>query len=276
MKALGEVLKLSTQFLQDKKIEHPRRISERLLSYLLQCKRMDLYMRFDKPLVEEELLKLREWLKRVIAGEPLEYITGEVEFFGCVIKTDRRALIPRVETELLVERIAKNIHDQKVLWDVCTGSGCIGISVKKKFPSLEVVLSDISPDAITLAKENAKDVDVQILEGDLFTPFAGKKADIIVCNPPYVSSKDVLKLDISVRDFEPKAALDGGEEGLDFYKRLSLEVHDHLKSGGHLYLEIGFSQGKRVQEIFKSPLWKESELIQDLSGKDRFFFLEKQ
>lgn len=276
MKSIGEVLKLSAQYLQDKKIEYPRRTSERLLSHLLKCKRMDLYMRFDAPLVEEELLQLRQWLKRASSGEPLEYITGEVLFFGSMIKTDKRALIPRVETELLVERIAKNIQNQKVLWDVCTGSGCIGISIKKKFPDLEVVLSDISPDAISLAKENAKNVDVQILEGDLFHPFSGKKADLIVCNPPYVSTKEFLELDVSVRDFEPKTALVGGEEGLDFYKRLALDVHDYLESGGHLYLEIGFSQGKKVQEIFESSLWKKTELIQDLSGKDRFFSLEKQ
>lgn len=278
MKSIAEVLRLSSQFLEERNIEKPRRLAEELLSSLLRCKRIDLYMQFDRPLEEQELSQLRGWLKRASQHEPVEYIVGEVDFFGCAIKVDSRALIPRPETEILVDWIAKKITEQKSVWDICTGSGCIGIALKKKFPQLEVSLSDISPRALSLARENAvkNGVDVSFFEGDLLTPFQGKKVDILVCNPPYVGTNEFLTLDPSVRDFEPELALVGGERGLDFFERLSVEIPEVLNPGGLVFLEIGFAQGSEVQKIFGSPVWSRSELIQDWSGKDRFFFLEKQ
>lgn len=278
MRPLGEVLQLSTRFLQERKIDRPRRLVEELLAHLLKCKRINLYMQFDRPLEEGELITLREWLKRAAQNEPVEYITGVVEFFGCSIKVDSRVLIPRPETELLVEHIAKKMTHQKSLWDVCTGSGCIGIALKKKFPQLDVSVSDISSDALVLAKENAEEngVEVKICKGDLLTPFKGKFTDLLVCNPPYVTSSEFLNLDLSVRIFEPKLALVGGDEGLDFYRRLSAEIPGYLNPGGQVFLEIGWAQGKAIQEIFASPIWRSTQLVQDLSGKDRFFFLEKQ
>ena len=275
MKSLGEVLQLSSRFLTDKKIDRPRRLVEELLSHLLQCKRMDLYMQFDRPMDDSELTVLRGWVQRASKNEPVEYIVGELEFCGNMILVDSRVLIPRVETELLIEKIGGS---PRVIWDICTGSGCIGISLKKKFKEACVVLSDISPDALALAQENGRKngVDVEFFLGDLLKPFEGKKADLIVCNPPYVSSQEFGQLDPSVRDFEPKLALVGGEDGLDFYRRLALDLPEHLNEGGQVFLEIGFTQGKGVQEIFNSPIWRERKVFQDLSGKDRFFFLEKQ
>ena len=278
MKSLGVVLQLSAHFLTERKIDRSRRFVEDLLSHLLKCKRIDLYMQFDRPLDDQELTTLREWLKRAAKHEPLEYIVGEIDFFGCKIKTDARALIPRQETELLVEHIAKRIKDHRSLWDLCTGSGCIGIALKKRFTHLAVFLSDFSKDALSLAKENGKKngVEVEFFLGDLFAPFKGKKTDLIVCNPPYVSSSEFLTLDPSVRDFEPHQALLGGERGSDFYEKLANEAPEYLEAGGCLFLEIGSSQGKLVQDIFRAPIWGSFELFQDLSGKDRFFFLEKQ
>lgn len=276
MKALGEVLTLSQQYLQERRIERPRRIAEELLASLLQCKRIDLYMQYDRPLIETELTRFREWLKRAAKNEPVEYIAGTVDFFGCEIHTDSRALIPRPETEILVDYVAKCVKDHKTLWDVCTGSGCIGISLKKKFQNLEVSLSDLSPEAISLARENAQrnEVEVAFFLGDLLAPFEGKKADIIVCNPPYVSSDEYLNLDPSVRDFEPKMALVGGERGLDFYERLARDVSFYLNPGGLVFLEIGMDQGDCLQQIFGSGKWSRVERVKDWSGKDRFFFLE--
>jgi release factor glutamine methyltransferase len=278
MKPLGEVLQLSTQFLKDRNVENPRRLAEELLAHLLHCKRIDLYMRFDCPLEEGELSLLRDFLKRASRGEPVEYIQGEIPFFGSVLKVDRRALIPRVETEFLVELVEKRIGDRKRVWDVCTGSGCIGIALKKKRNDLEVSLSDLSQEALDLAAENSRKngVDVVFYQGDLLSPFQGKLTDVIVCNPPYVSTSEFFALDPSVRDFEPKTALLGGDDGLDFYRRLSFDVDKYLNPKGLLFLEIGYLQGKQVQEIFNSPVWMRRELISDLSGKDRFFFLEKQ
>ncbi len=278
MKSLKDVLQLSTQFLQERNIERPRRLVEDLLSSLLRCKRIDLYMQFDRPLEDAELSVLREWLKRSAKHEPLEYITGEMDFFGCRLRVDRRALIPRVETELLVELIAKRMTGQTSIFDVCTGSGCIAVALKKRFPEIEVWASDISSDALSLAKENAAQngVEISFLQGDLFSPFKDKRADIIISNPPYVTVSEFFTIDPSVRDFEPKLALVGGDDGLDFYRRLAEEIPHYLGPRGQVYLEIGSAQGAGVKEIFSSPVWAQSELIQDLSGKDRFFFLEKQ
>lgn len=277
MKTVSEILPLSTQFLQDRNVPNARRTVEDLLAALFKCKRIQIYMQFDRPIVESELVILREWLKRIAKNEPLEYIIGEIEFFGCQIKTDSRALIPRPETELLVEMISKKIQDQKILWDLCTGTGCIGISLKKRFPALQVLLSDLSEKALELARENGlkNQVDVTFFLGDLFEPFVGRKADLIVCNPPYVSAKEYLILDPSVRDFEPKMALVGGETGFEFYERLARYAPQFLNPKGELILEIGEGQGKKLFEIFSMPFWK-SQLIQDFASKDRFFFLERQ
>lgn len=278
MKSLSQVLQLSTEFLQKKGIDRARRLSEELLSHLLHCRRIDLYMQFDRPLIEEELIPFREKLKRVAKGEPLEYVLGEVSFFGGSFQVDSRVLIPRPETEILVDLVAKELGDAHLLWDLCTGSGCIGISLKKKFPELDVIISDISSPALELAKQNAKrnGVEVKALLGDFTSVLTGHQVDILVCNPPYISKSEFLNLDLAVRDFEPKEALLGGERGLEFYERLALDVSSYLNPRGKVFLEIGALQGKAVQEIFESPIWIRSRLIQDYSGKDRFFFLEKQ
>lgn len=279
MKTIGEVLKLSASYLQERQTEHPRRTAEELLASLLKMKRMELYMQFDRPLSEEELASLREQIKRKAKGEPLGYISGEVEFLGCRIRVDRRVLIPRQETEILADLIVKKLGGREgVLWDVCTGSGCLGIALKKALPQLQVVLSDLSKDALALAKENAKadGAEVEFLEGDFLTPFEGRSCDFFVSNPPYVSQSEYLSLDPSVRDFEPKMALVGGESGLAFYERLGRDLPRFLKPGGLAFLEIGAGQGEAVKKIFSGSEWSRAELKKDWSGKDRFFFLEKQ
>jgi len=278
MKSVQEVLRLSTDFLAAKKIDRPRRLVEDLLAHLLRCKRIDVYLQFERPLEESELAVFREWIKRVSKNEPIDYVIGEMDFFGAAIKVDSRVLIPRVETELLVELAAKKMVGVQSLWDICTGSGCIGISLKKKFPQLSVSLSDLSLDAWTLAQENVKrnQLDIEVCLGDLFAPFFGKKTDFLICNPPYVSSTEFLSLDPSVRDFEPKMALIGGETGLEFYERLAEEAPLYLNPKAKVFLEIGALQGDAIKDIFNSEVWANKMLLQDLSGKDRFFFLEKQ
>lgn len=268
MKSIAEVLKLSTEFLADRKIDRPRRIAEELLSHVLKLKKMDLYLQYDKPIIENELNILRELLKKCGKGEPLEYATGEVEFFGCKIKIDKRVLIPRPETEILVELVSKRIK-KGVLWDLCTGSGCIGIALKKALPELTVTLSDISADALALAAENAKGLDIEILQGDLLATFKGRKADYIICNPPYISQSEFDRLDPSVRDFEPKLALLAGDRGTEFYERLHRELPEYLIPGGQVFLEIGSGQGEAIKTIFPEG----GELHFDWAGHPRFFFL---
>jgi release factor glutamine methyltransferase len=280
MKTLGEVLGLSSQFLNDKKISRSRRIAEELLGFTLKLKRVDLYMQFDRPLLEEELEVFRSLLKRAAKGEPVPYITGEVLFYDCTLRVTPDVLIPRPETEILVDLACKQIQQQlfagKVVWDLCTGSGCMGIAVKKACPDLKVTLSDLSAEALRIAAENAQrnQVEVETVQGDLLAPFASAKADFIFCNPPYVSPQEYEQLDPSVRDHEPKLALVAEEEGLGFYRRLKEELPVHLNPGAKIYLEIGSKQGKAVLELFSGAPWKAARVEKDWAGHDRFFFLE--
>ncbi|MDE3045128.1 MAG: peptide chain release factor N(5)-glutamine methyltransferase [Verrucomicrobiota bacterium] len=280
MKTIGEVLQLSTQFLAERKIERARRLAEELLAATLQMKRMDLYLQFDRPVEETELVLLREGLKRCGKGEPVEYVLGEVEFAGCQLAIDRSVLIPRPETEILIDLIVKEIGPAqgKVLWDVCAGSGGLGLALKKALPDLEVILSDISPEAVAIGQKNSQKngLEVEFRTGDLLAPFAGEQADFVTCNPPYVTETEYLNLQPSVRDFEPRRALVGGERGTEFYERLSCDLPLHLKPGGKVFLEIGATQGEAVKKIFAGGPWARGELKKDWSGHDRFFFLEKQ
>jgi len=272
VKTIGEVLKLSTQFLKEKGLERARRLSEELLAGALSVKRMDLYLQFDRPVDEAELVQLRGWIKRCAVGEPLEYVLGEVEFAQCRIAVDSRVLIPRQETEILVDLVVKALKDGplegKVLWDLCTGSGCLGLALKKALPSLRVVLSDSSAEALSLAQKNAQKngLDVEFRAGDLLAPFQNERADFVVCNPPYVAASEYLNLQPSVREFEPKSALVGGERGTEFYERLA-----HLNPGARVFFEIGAEQGESLKKIFG-----EGQVQKDWADKDRFFFLEKQ
>lgn len=273
MKTLGEILKLSTDFLQKRGVDRPRREVEELLAHVLQLPRIELYMQFDRPLIEAELVQLREAVKRRAEGEPSQYIAGSVEFLDCRIKVNKNVLIPRPETEVLVDRIVKELPAAPIeIWDICTGSGCIGISLKKKRPDCKVVLSDISTEALAVARENAaqNSVDVEFLQGDLLKPFQGRKADIVVCNPPYVTEQEYASLDREVRDWEPRQALVGG---LTFYQRLALELPSHLQTGGKVYLEIGTKMGVQVKNLFNVPLWKTQQLAQDWSSHDRYLII---
>ncbi len=274
MKQLGEVLNLSVKFLEGKGVPSPRRDVEELLAHVLGLKRLDLYLQFDRPLEEEEISRFREYIKRKAAREPRQYIQKEVEFLGCKIGVDPSVLIPRQETEILVSHILEEVPDTpRVVWDVCTGSGCIGIALKKKKPSWTVVLSDLSEAALDLAAKNARlnQVDLTLLQGDLLNPFKGQRSDLVVCNPPYVSLEEYASLELEVRGFEPKSALVGGVSGLEFYERLEKELPSFLNPGSKIYFEIGSGQGGKLLTLFSNFKWKEGRVRSDWSGRDRFF-----
>ncbi len=280
MKTVGEVLKSAIQFLKDKKDDRARHHAEHLMSFVLKLPRLDLYMQFDRPLQEDELSLYRALFKRKAQGEPLEYIIGEIPFYQCTLKITPAVLIPRPETEILLDKVCQALKGKEVqsmqAWDVCTGSGCLGIGLKKAYPDLAVTLSDLSLDALQVARNNCERnrVAVKILQGDLLTPFKGCKADLVMCNPPYISQKEFNELDSSVVKFEPHMALIGGESGLVFYERLAEELPLYLNPGAKVYLEIGYAQGQAVQVLFSSSCWKVKSLEKDLAGHDRFFFLE--
>ncbi len=280
MKTIAEILSISSTFLSERAVLRPRRSAEELLSSVLGIQRMDLYLQHDRPLVESELEAIRPLLKRRAAGEPLEQILGECEFFHCRLALTSDVLIPRQETEILVDLVAKKLGEKpvsdRILWDLCTGSGCIGLSLKKAFPEMSVSLSDICPKALALAKKNAQanGLSVDFRQGDLLEPFFGEKADVILCNPPYISRAEYEALDPGVRDFEPRQALLAGERGTEFYDRLAKELPHFLRAGAQVFFEIGSTQGEAIQRIFNPCQWSRSSLLKDWAGKDRFFFLE--
>jgi release factor glutamine methyltransferase len=261
-------------------VQNPRRQAEELLGDALGIKRLQLYMEFDRPLTNLELDRCRAALMRRGQGEPLQYIHGEVEFHHCRFKVNRSVLIPRQETEILVDKVIQVLKNQelegRVLWDLCSGSGCIGISLKKQFPQLQVFLSDLSAEALQVAKANAvlNDCEVTLVQGDLLKPFKDQRANFILCNPPYVSENEWNKLDIEVRNYEPKQALVGGVTGLEYYELLAKALPEHLYPQGKVWMEMGTGQGDSIKNLFNSPIWIKKELEKDWAGHDRFFSLE--
>ena len=274
MDSIRNLIKKSTDFLTRKGVKSPRRVAEELLAFILNKKRIDLYFCYDAPIEPEEKKAFREVIIRKGAKEPLAYIIGSVEFLGLDIKTTPAVLIPRNETEILADLIVKNISSQSLcVWDVCTGTGCLGLAVKKHCPSCKVSLSDISAAALSVAKRNAdaNQLDVEFLNGDLLHPFKGRKADIIISNPPYIKEEKYEYLEDEVRLYEPKIALVGG---LSFYHRLENDLAAFLNKSAQVFMEIGYNNGPEIQEIFSSNTWKNQTLLQDWSGKDRFFMVE--
>ena len=279
MLTLLDVVQKSTQYLEQKGIENPRRQAEEVISEAFGLKRLEIYLNFERPLTESEIVKCRSVIERRGKREPSQYISGNVEFLNCKIQVTRDVLIPRQETEILTDKIIQELSKEnlegKTLWDVCSGSGCIGIAIKKRFPQLHVILSDISEKALEIAKYNAEinEVDVDCLLGDLLAPFANKKADFFVCNPPYIAEHEFSGLEPEVRDFEPKSALVSGPSGLEFYHRLVLELKNYLLPGSKAWLEIGHGQGQALQNLFSALPCKSAEIQTDWSGKERFLLL---
>lgn len=207
----------------------------------------------DKILVPSRVRGLDKIAGERLTGRPLWYILGDTEFYGYKIKVDERVLIPRPETELMTEQVLRTAEQGDKVLDLCTGSGCIAIALAKKGAEKEltVTASDISADALALAQENAKrnGADIKFIESDLLEGVRGK-FNIIVCNPPYIKSGDIAGLQKEVQ-FEPKGALDGGEDGLDFYRRLAKEAPRHLVKGGTLFMECGIGQAQEIVKLFK-------------------------
>jgi release factor glutamine methyltransferase len=280
MKTILDIINLSSEYLEKHEIDSSRREAELLVADVLGVKRLDLYMQFDRPLCDEELINCREVLKRRAVGEPSQYIHGTVEFYDCQIAVSTDVLIPRQETEILVDKIVKVLEKEdlegKTLWDVCCGSGCIGIAIKKRFPELEVFLSDRSPFAVEVAQKNAQEnsVDVSVLLGDLFQSFSGKKAHYVVSNPPYISEKEYEGLAQEVRKYEPREALISGPTGLEFYEQFATQLPDYLHSHGKVWFELGMGQGESVKNLFESGGYRQMSVEKDWSDHDRFFFLE--
>lgn len=227
------------------------------------------FLRADEEIQENDCVHYRELLGKRSRRIPLEHLTGETEFMGLPFLVNANVLIPRQDTECLVEEVLKYCDGADVL-DLCTGSGCIGISLAKLGHCKSVTLTDISVEALVTAKKNAQknEVTVQIVESDLFRSLQGT-FDVIVSNPPYIRSGEIPKLMPEVREYEPLQALDGSEDGLSFYKSIIQEISTFLTSGGRVFFEIGAEQGEAVSQLMHEAGFRNVEVKQDLAGLDR-------
>jgi release factor glutamine methyltransferase len=298
-----EAIQKSADFLQKKGVESPRLQTELLLAHLLKMPRMKLYLNFERALTPAETDELREFVKRRARREPLQHITGSTSFCGYEIAVNRHALVPRPETEILTElgwTFLSTLNPQpSTCLDFGTGTGCIAIALAAKCPNAKIVAVDISPEALTLAKENAARNNVaeriQFLQSDGFGALTSEgrvlrvpdsvpefkdgdscnsslrkwEFDLIISNPPYIPSAEIATLQPEVRDFDPRNALDGGADGLDFYRRLAAEVKPFLKPSGKIMLEFGDDQAGAIRKIFEAEKWIVEAVKEDYSQRAR-------
>lgn len=256
----------------------PRLDAELLLGKVLNSPRIKLVLDADKPLAKDELAAYRELHQRRRRGEPVAYLLGVREFYGRSFRVDGRVLVPRPDTEILVEvalrRSAARSLSMRVL-DLCTGSGCVAITIARERPTATVIGADISKDALVVARENQVRLaafNVAFLEGDLFAlpPHRGpKRFDLITANPPYIPAGDAPELAVDIRDFEPACALFGGADGLDLVRRIVREAPDHLDEGGVLAMEIGAGQAAAVEALFVERGFTSVERSKDYGGHER-------
>jgi release factor glutamine methyltransferase len=240
--------------------------------------RMKLYLNFDRALTTAETDALRELVKRRGQREPLQHIVGSTSFCGLEIVVSREALIPRPETEMLAElgwQFLSTINSPlSTALDFGTGTGCIAITIAAKTPGAKIIALDISAEALALAKENAARNQVaeriEFLQGDGFAALTKEKQfDLIVSNPPYIASAEIATLDPEVRDFDPRAALDGGADGLDFYRKLAAEAKNFLKPDGKIMLEFGDGQADAIKKIYEGEKWIVEAIKEDYSHRAR-------
>lgn len=271
-----ELIQNTTAFFQRKGVESPRLSIEYLLAEALGKRRLDLYLDYDQRLPEEILEPLRDKVRRRSEGEPLQHLLGSWEFFGRRFKTDRRALIPRPETERLAELILNQIPASTSpgtrLADIGTGSGVLAITLALERPGLEVAATDLSADTLALARENARvyEVDGRIawLETDLLSG-VDADFDFLAANLPYVPTAEIGKLSREVQH-DPVMALDGGENGLDVIRRFVGQAPSHLKPGGRVFLEIGISQSGGVVDVLEKEKFSDISVEKDYQGVERF------
>lgn len=279
-----EMLTWTTDYLQQKGFDHPRRNVEWLLSHVLGYRRLDLYANFDRPLTPDEIAEFKNYLKRRLSNEPLQYIVGETEFYGYRFTVTPKVLIPRPDTEVLVENVlqhCRTLPDGVLrLLDVGTGSGNIAISLaleltRQNRPHV-IVSIDKSADAIAVARDNGAALNVttaDFRESDVFDDAAVAQLlppfDVMVSNPPYLSPDEYAACPDEVRQFEPRVALDGGDDGLMFYRRLAAMAGSCVIPGGAVFLEAGYDQAPAVVDIFKGAGYVETQIANDYNGIPR-------
>lgn len=268
-------------------VDAPRLSAELLLCHILKLERIQLYTFYDRIVGSEQLAELRAMVKRAAEHEPIAYLVGRCDFYSLPLKITPDCLIPRPETERLIERAIDFLRGRtgsQYVLDLCTGSGCIVAAIAKNVENLRVVATDISDKALAVAAENIKrhklEGKVKLLGGDLFDPIITgldkTQFDLIVCNPPYVSDLEYEKLEPNVKKYEPKLALYAGADGLDIYKRILEKVDDFLEPDGALMMEIGYAQGPAIQQMLEQTgIFKEIKIEKDFADNDRIAVAKK-
>jgi len=284
---ITKLLNWVTQYLTDKRIDSPRLSAELLLSHVLGLKRIELYTQYNEPVAEQQLSRLHELVKHAGRHEPIAYLVGKTEFYSMEINVTPDCMIPRPETELLVQRAVELLRTRsgiQFVCDLCTGSGCIAVAIAKNYPNARIIATDICDTALAVAAINVDKHRLQdkitLLSGDLFDPIIPQldvgKFDLIVCNPPYVSSAEYEKLDKNVRDYEPRLALFAGDDGLDIYRRIIERIDQFLKPDAALILEIGYAQGPVMKEMLEQTgIFIEIKIEKDFHNNDRIVIVKK-
>jgi len=299
---IQKLLNWITEHLTEKGIDSPRLSAELLLSHVLNMKRIELYTQFDKLVTRQQLDRLHDLVKQAGQYEPIAYLTGKTEFYSLQFDVSPDCMIPRLETELLVERAIEFLRtrpvrnstmrnmtqkeqvsngartDKQFVCDLCTGCGCIAIAIAKNFPNADIIATDISDAALNIAAQNVEKHKLQdhikLLCGDLYDPLIPQldisKFDLIVCNPPYTTAAEFESLDKNIKAFEPRIALYAGEDGLDVYRRIIEKVDQFLKPDAALMLEIGYAQGQAVKEMLEQAgCFSKITIEKDYHNNDR-------
>lgn len=280
-----ESIQRGADFLKGKGVESPRLQAEWLLAHALGLPRLRLYLEFDRVLSTAEIETARALIQRRGRREPLQHILGTVSFCGLELDVGPQALIPRPETELLAEQAWTWLQGRQnpaaTVFDFGTGTGCLAITVAVKCPGVRCHALEISPDALRLAQANAQRHGVadriEFHLGDGFAPLSPElRFDLGVANPPYVASPEIDTLAPEVKDFDPRGALDGGADGLDYYRRLAAEARERLRPGGVLLLEMGDGQAPRIQNAFRQYKWVVERVVEDYSARPRVLMVRAE
>lgn len=285
--SIQKLLNWICDYFTEKQVDSPRLSAELLLSEVLQIPRINLYTNFDSNVSQDRLDELHRLVKRCCEHEPLAYLIGRTEFYSLDIKVSSDCLIPRPETELLVERaigFLQNRDGSQLVCDLCTGSGCIAVAIAANFHDAQFIATDICDAALSIAAKNVENHKlserIKLVCGDLFDPIIEgideTSFDLIVCNPPYVSADEYDKLDRNVKDYEPRKALYAGNDGLDVYTRLIEQADRFLKPDGAMMLEIGYNQAEQVNELLeKTNAFAEIKIETDYADNDRIAIAKK-
>jgi release factor glutamine methyltransferase len=285
---IQKLLNWVTEYLTSKGIDSPRLSAELLLSYVLELKRIELYTQFERNVTGQQLDRLHDLVERAGQHEPVAYLVGKTEFYSLEVDITPDCMIPRPETELLVERAIEFLRTRsgkQFVCDLCTGSGCIAVAIARNYPSAHIIATDISDAALSVAAKNIEkhqlEERIRLLCGDLFDPLIPQievnKFDLIVCNPPYVSAAEFEMLDKNVKDYEPKTALFAGDDGLDIYRRIIERVEQFLKPDAALMLEVGYNQGQAVRQLLEQAnRFSEITIEKDFHGNGRVVIAKKQ